>query len=477
MQDQDHSMLVTDPRLYLYDPQSGSHSFVIPSRIASTPQSARRDSFAFQQRPALPLQAASGQGAAPQAMPQQSTVLSNNSAPAATPISVQTPLKKMAPPNAPQQIRVPSNGPQRPLSSASQHSTHSVATGQNSSPTNANLPPQVNSTQGSAVNSHNGLNGIVPNISMTGQSANALAMPPMNGQALSNGNSSTLDMGLSSHVLSPNRPQTQVQAQTSLQPALPMNIPNGFPSTSVNNSLPNGIVNGANTAFNFANSHALGYSSLTAAQQMLQHAKLQRAYASIAEKNGLSLTSSPQMTSVNQPRSLQSVYATHVSNNSNGLNSVSGVSGTNGINGINGMNGSSSSNMSLTGPANMSLKLPTQRQMQWTSNLQRPSSVVNGTDMSHSSNLQNMQMQALTGLNGMMHTAVAANSHNISPARPSGHSPSNSLVPHSLSPHIGSSPSHAHLSPPRAAQTPVPMSPSPLNQHLIGSMPQGQGGY
>jgi len=180
----------------------------------------------------------------------------------------------------------------------------------------------------------------------------------------------------------------------------------------------------------------------------------------------------------------------------------------------------------MMGNGNMTLKLPTSRQMQWNSN-QRPPSVVNGNDTLMNQNLQlaaamnggnamsvtngmngmnnlaamNAMNAAMTQMNGMNGVVLSQgqNGHaHMSPPNRHAHaqSPPNSVVgghnhtspshahqllAQSLSPHggvMGGSPSQVHLTPPRNMQTPISgPQPSPLmqHQHVVGSINQGQG--
>ncbi|KAH8110509.1 enhancer of polycomb-like-domain-containing protein [Phellopilus nigrolimitatus] len=398
--DQEHSMLSTDSRLYLFDAQTGSHNYVIPHRMSVTPQS-RRDPNVYQLRapppPTLVQTLAGQQPAVPQ-------VSSSVQLPNPTPIALQSPVK-MAPPNLSLHSRTPSNGPQRPPSSSSLHSAQSA-----NGPTSSSPITQGNASQ---------VNGI----------------------------------------------PSQKSPINSLSTA-PMPIAN-----SVVNGVGNGIPNGSNNAHagfpNNLTSLTLTETQALAAQQSKQFNKM---YANYQLPNGMQ-------------RSGQAVYAQHM------------------MNGINGANGNSNgNNVSLSGPVNMNLKLPAQRQMQWSTATQRTQGPPNSGDMSGIQGMQNMQM---AGLNGLMpgHAASVMNGHLSPPRAASALSPPNSLAGHaqertspshpilshslSLSPHMGSpaqsqSQSQSHISPIRNMQTPVPPSPSPLLQHqlpnLVGGMPsQGQG--
>ena len=158
----------------------------------------------------------------------------------------------------------------------------------------------------------------------------------------------------------------------------------------------------------------------------------------------------------------QQIYAQHMQ---------AGMNGVNGVNGVNNIAAGLGNGM-----MNQAMHMKTARQLPWPATSARPQQVPHGGDTSLSPNLQNAQ---LAGLSSMLHMN-GVNGH-LSPPRPA-HSPNalpaaggHQMMAHSMSPHM-SSPSLAHLTPPRSAQTPIPPSPSPLlqHQHIVGSLPQGQ---
>lgn len=418
---------MTDPRLLLFDNQLNSYNYVIPSRISATPQ--RRESSAYQRPP---------QPAMISQQPAQSPAVAqvNTSVPHATPVAVQTPVKNIAPPMASQHSRVPSGGPQRPSSSASQHSSVNGAAGLSSSPTTTSTQIPVKSTHGSAMASGS---NTVPNISSVAQAS-------ANGQGFLNG---TLENSSLNHNGTPSRPLSQNQGMANV-PQQILGLANGFSVNGTTNGTANVQANGANVSYSgFPNAVPASYAQMTQAQAQMQRMKaMHMAHNSAA---------GPSRTS-------QQLYAQHMLNAQNGVNGVNGSSNLT----------ANSINANLMGTAvNMNLKLPAQRQMQWTANVVRPQQASHGADVSHSPSLQNVQM---AGLNGILH--VNGTNGHLSPPRPA-HSP-NSMVnagSHQLmmSPHINS-PSLSHLTPPRNAQTPIPPSPSPLlqHQHVVGSLPQGQ---
>ncbi|KAL5512537.1 hypothetical protein ACEPAG_3190 [Sanghuangporus baumii] len=143
--------LVTDHRLYLFDPQSGTHVFVNPPKqqLYSTPVSQRDGASHQQARPNV----APGnqtqvphQSAPPQAVPVAQAVSS-------IPNPLQSPIKISASAAA-QHTRSSSNGPQRPPSSASVSSAQTNGNPSLSSPATQTIVAQANGlpSQSSPVN-------------------------------------------------------------------------------------------------------------------------------------------------------------------------------------------------------------------------------------------------------------------------------------------------------------------------------------
>lgn len=444
LQESDHQLLSTDPRLFLPDGHQG-FNVVLPFRISPVQQVARRESLAYQRAPPLPSMLATAQPPPPpMTEPQPAPAVP----PSTSPVAIQASAKPMPPRAAPQQIRVPSNGPQRPPSSSS----HSSASGPRTSPTNATASASL--LHGTSVPSQANLNG--GGQASTNQSI-SLSLPATIAQSHAAATSSPLDASLQNRVPSPARPRSQNQTHPTLQQmGMTNGMTNGYPT--------NGISNGAFAA-GFANAftgHAAGQQQLMAMNQ----ASFRKAMGAGIPSQGIQNMAMPPSMPVNSNvalRGVPSAYAQHVQN---------------------GMNGN------LLGPVNMNLKLPPSRQMQWAAAAQqRGLSVPNGTDMSH--NLQIPTMNGMVnGMNGMVNGMVHAPSVNghLSPPR-SAHSPANlmmgmgqeklspshQMMAHSLSPHLGS-PAMPHATPPRNMQTPIPTS-SPLlqHQHIVSGLNQGQG--
>ena len=393
----DTEPLMTDSRLLLFDPQSGTHVYVNPVKTLLNIAAQIRNASMYQQ---ARVTSSNGTQAvtAPQSAPPQAV-------PVAQPSSIPNPLQspvKISVSSTASHSRTPSNGPQRPASSASASS------------------PQVN-----------------VNASLSSPSSQTNAV----------------------HA-------TGIPSQSS-----PVNgVPNATlgQANGVGNNISNTLVNGANSALSNLPANFQGF---TPAQQhaILMSQKqqnMQKFYANYA---------------ANMQRNGQVPFSQALMNGAGGDNA-------------NTANNSVGMNNNLMGQVNMNLKLPTQRQMQWASAVQRSQStqngsLVNGNDLAAMQSLQNMQnmqnMQQLAGL-GLLasHNMPSANGHShnhLSPSR-SAHSPPNALGHSmSLSPHMGSpAQAQSHVSPTRNMQTPVPHSPSPLLQHqlpnLVNGMPtQNQG--
>ena len=132
--------LVTDSRLYLFDSQAGMHTYVNPIKNVYSAQSLRRDGAYQLQQLQRAAAAISTQASAP-----PNVSISAPSATAPSPHSnPHSPIKTVtAPPVAAQHSRTPSNGPQRPSSSASVNGI-AAAPAPSSSPVNHVAQPQMN---------------------------------------------------------------------------------------------------------------------------------------------------------------------------------------------------------------------------------------------------------------------------------------------------------------------------------------------
>ena len=141
---------MTDPRLLIYDPQTGTHNYVLPLKPNHGTPIPQRDVASFQQARA---NASTGNQvlAPPQPVPPQAV-------PVAQPVSsipnpLQSPIKISAPPPL-QHTRSSPNVPQRSPSSASASSTQANVNPSSSSPVNPTNVPQVNgiTSQSSPIN-------------------------------------------------------------------------------------------------------------------------------------------------------------------------------------------------------------------------------------------------------------------------------------------------------------------------------------
>ncbi|THH09472.1 hypothetical protein EW145_g1997 [Phellinidium pouzarii] len=374
----DQDLPTTDARLYLFDTQSGAHNYVNPLRATQITPQAKRDNI-YQHRPTPTMI---------QALPTQQPSIPQGTSTAQTPnsssVTLQSPMR-MAPVTVARHSRTPSNGPQRPPSSASAHNVQPVASLSSSPPTN--------------------------------------------------------HVNLQSNGVSQKSPVNAVST---------MSIP-------VANGISNGSTSGTNGSFSGFTNNIATFNQVQQQQHhafFMQQKKALANYAAVSTRNG------------------QAGYAPQM------MNGVIGNSNGDAINNNN--------NVNLGGPVSLNLKLPPQRQMQWTTAAQRSQ-----TMQSDPSAIQGIQGMQLAGLL-QAHAAPVVNGH-LSPAR-SAHSPSNMFVGHnqerispthtmlahplSLSPHVGNPTqpqTQSHMSPARSMQT----SPSPLLQHqlpnLVGMPSQGQG--
>ncbi|EJD08231.1 uncharacterized protein FOMMEDRAFT_131122 [Fomitiporia mediterranea MF3/22] len=390
----DADPLMTDNRLLVFDPSTGTHNYVNPVKPVPITSLVRRDAVMLQQvRTASGAQPPAPQSTQPQAVPVAQT--------SSIPNPLQSPIKIPAS-SSPSHARATSNGAQRSPSSASATSAQVSANPSSSPPSN-----QANAMH---------INGLPPQSS------------PVNGM-----------------------------------PSVPLASTNGVGNGNVNGNL-NGLMNGLNGVVPGLQANT-GVNAAVFSQQQaiaMQKQNLQKFYANY---------------SGNMQRNSQSQFPQHSM-----LNGALGGENVNIANAVNGVN-----NTNVMGPVNMNLKLPANRQIQWTNAAQRVQSgqgnMMNGNDAAA---LQNLQMQQLASLGLLQSQNIPAinghsNSH-LSPPR-SAHSPPNALGHGlSLSPHMGSpAQSQVHMSPSRNMQTPVPPSPSPLLQHqvpnLVGGLPSQNQGF
>ncbi|KLO14831.1 hypothetical protein SCHPADRAFT_294586 [Schizopora paradoxa] len=486
LQENDNAHIATDPRLFLHDGQSVN--VVMPFKVS--PQiSPRRESVAHARPPGAPLPSFHPHaGGVPISTAASNPPQANPPQTAATPIAVQTPVKKMPPPPAPPvSVRSASNGPQRPPSVVSQSS----GTGPASSPPAANSQLVPTLPNGNHVTSPTPAAAPMPSNGAVASTSNGVVVPVVGPQASSSNGPTPMEITPANRATSPVRPKSQNQTQVNLQQ---LGMPTGL--------VANGITNGSFAGFNSVpNSYAALTQQQAAAhvlmQQQQQASQLKRAYA------GQGMPLQQQLSNVNgAARANQVAYA------------QLGLGGNVNINNLTAM---------------MPLKLPASRQMQWAA--QRPQSAANGTDALLNQNIQlaamnggnamavangmnglaamngmnnlaamtamNAAMTQMNAMNGVVHSSPNGHAHMSPPNRHAqAQSPPNSvigghnhtspahahqLLAQSLSPHgagMVGSPSQVHLTPPRNMQTPIPgPQPSPLmqHQHIVGSINQGQG--
>lgn len=447
IQEHDHAYLTTDPRLFLPDGHNGVN-VVLPFRVSPPMQAPiRREAQGLQrpsQMPAVPHQTPSQHEISGTSHQGSSSASSSGSG---TPISMQTPVRKMQPPNVAQQIRVPSvpsNGVPRPPATPTLANMQPSASGTNSSPTSANASAGGSGMNGNST-THGAPNNSMPKVPMNGQPS-GVVMPASNTAV---------------HLNFPGSHDSAGQGRAG-SPARPMSQNQHHPH-SQQTPMANGYVNGANngTYNGYTNGVPNGYANHSAGQHHVlsvqQAQNLKVAFAGIPSNQGIPMQPSLP-TSASVPPRPPSAYAQHLPNG--------GPNGT---------------NFNMIGPVNMNLKLPTTRQMQWAAG-QRPPSGPNGTDAGSNPNLSHASP-------GVMIRAPSANGHHLSPPMRSGPSPSNHMhgqstersspvnphLSHSLPPHNGSPhAAHMHPSPSRAMQTPVP-SPSLQQQQAVGGHNLAQG--
>ncbi|KAH9475176.1 Enhancer of polycomb-like protein 1 [Psilocybe cubensis] len=411
----DHVSLMTDPTVYITAPD-GRQLPVVPYRLGMPAPAIRRDA---QGRP-YPIQ---------QHIPPNHP-LANMVAPGGIPVSMQHQIKKMQPPTAAPQMRISSNGGMRPPA------VMPLSNIQQAQHVNGAVPHHVASPHPVPVPvpQHppaNGVNGIsraaisMPHVDV--QKPEVIATP-----AIANGvpanpqpdpNAEMTVNGL------PIRPKSQ---NVTPQPHLGLGVPtNGYHLTPMNNMTAAALVNSA------AFQHNQGQQQIPTGLSLQQVQNLKNVFANMP---------APELAAFQAARGIPNSYMLPA----NGANM----------------------NMQLAQGANMNLKLPPARQMQWmNSPLQRPPSVVNGTD---------------TQINGAM-VASPSISHSVPVRSPSA----NGQRPvmrngvhmngqHSMSPHMQHSPSplpniSQSQSPPRVPMTPnmAMTSPSLQQQQPVGGQQNG----
>ncbi|KDQ53289.1 hypothetical protein JAAARDRAFT_137127 [Jaapia argillacea MUCL 33604] len=362
-----------------------------------------------------------------------------------TPISMQS-LKMMQPPAVVPQMRISSNGGLRPTNHPGMPSVQSNAVPQQSSPPRP-PPPQVNGTNGASPSP-------IPSSENEVQKPATPVTIPVSDSALQPAHTSQVEVVAASPELpasipltsSPMRPPPQPQPQP--QPHA-ITIPNGFHVPAVNGypTLPNGspymhLTNGHHNALSL---------------QQMQNIK--SAFAAQAGQEFMVSANGGNM----QPR--PGPYMGHV------------VPGAN-------------FNLPLGNMA-MNLKLPAQRQMQWSSHPQRPPSVngvgMNGMDgtLVNGSMSSPSLAHAVAGVPARAPSANGVRGGVTMMARPPSvgqGSPPNTHLPHlmahSMSPHLHNTASPQmqtmQTTPPRPTQPPM-TSPS-MQQQQIQHVQQMVGG-
>lgn len=373
VQDQDQYYFHTDARPVATEPLGGMNiSLTSPFRPNLAQIAQMKRDITVMQRPILNL------GTAPtiQAPQVHSNGPVQHSPPSATVPSMpsQTPIRKMAPPNAAiQQMRVPSNEMFRASSSS--------LAGAVTMP----VPHPVNVPNGNANVPNGGASIPIPQVMLNGQASDAtdsFNSDAQQHQPLQPQSNMIVDGGDASLTLPP-RPKSQQQnGNGHMQVA--GNFPHGVPNgnfNGYNNGLPNGLPN--------AYLNHVGGLQHTLTLRQAQNLKV--AFSNPPQNQGL-----PVQATLAQAQRAATGYSAQLPD---------GLAGTNGM-------GTNLSGISLLPSVNMNLKLPVARQMQsmqWAASNgvigQRPLSASN-TDMLQSPNMNHALPSRAPSANGFMGSPV-----------------------------------------------------------------------
>jgi enhancer of polycomb-like protein len=397
--DHDHALLLNDPTIMITTADN-RNAAVVPYRLGMPPPAYRRD----------PTMMRYPQGV----MPGQLAGHHGMAAANGTPVSIQHQIKKMQPPTAAPQMRISSNGGMRPPNmSVPNLQTNGMQP--NGLQTNGTTPHHLSPhPMPVPVPQHSPPNGV------NGMSRAAISMPHVDVQKPEVLSSPAIPNGVSPNPQAegnnemsvnglPVRPKSQnVTPQSHLALGVPTN---GYHLTPMTNMTAAALVNSAPYQHNQNQQHLAGGLS----QQQVQNLK--------------SIFTNMPATDVNSmaARGLPNGYM-HVGPNGSNMN------------------------MQMAPGANMNLKLPAARQMQWMSSpMQRPASVVNGVD----GQMNGIHVASPNGVH-----AVPVRSPSANGSRPGMRNGVHVNGQHSMSPHMQHSPSPLpniaqSQSPPR-----VPMAPN-----------------
>ncbi|PPQ93891.1 hypothetical protein CVT25_007804 [Psilocybe cyanescens] len=400
----DHVSLMNDPTIYITGPDGRQHP-VVPYRLGMPAPPIRRDA---QGRP-YPMQ-----HNIPPNHPLANMVGVNG-----IPVAMQHQIKKMQPPTAAPQMRISSNGGMRPP-------VISVSNLQQQQQVNGTVAHHVSSPHPVPVPvpQHSPLNGV------NGISRAAISMPHVEVQkqeiiatpAIANGVSSNPQPDANAEMTVNGLPVRPKSQNVTPQSHLGLGVPtNGYHLTPMNNMTAAALVNSA--AFQQHNQN----------QQIPTGLSLQQVQNL---KNVFANMPAPELAAFQAARGIPASYM-HPPNGAN-------------------------MNIQIAQGTNMNLKLPAARQMQWmNSPMQRPPSVVNGTDG---------QINGAMVASPNIGHSVPVRSPSANGSRPVLRNGVHMNGQHSMSPHMQHSPSplpniSQSQSPPRVPMTPNMTMASPSLQH------------